>query len=289
MSLYKRVFRKVGIWAGLGGLGAASLLLAATARGQSSPPAAAYDAHKKPKIYTNKNLFHLPVQIDQRTRGNLREVCLYVKAGSGDWVRQETGHPGVTHFSYRATQDGEYWFSVVTIDKNGRPNPADVAQEPPGLQVVVDTQEPSLELQPAAVAGETMLRATMQDANPDLASVRLVYRGSDQADHTVEPVAGRPGYFRVPTDAWNRPVLVKGTDRCGNAAVREFQLRNPQLARQTPSAAVPVTIKPDAPAPSTSPTEHVVATGFKNESPAVKPEPSPEPVLPKPSEVNPKS
>jgi hypothetical protein len=144
MSICKRMLRKVGVWAVLGGLGASGAWLASTARGQGPAPSAAHDAQNKTKIYTNKNLFHLPVQIDPRTRGNLREVCLYVKTGSGDWVRQETGQPSVTHFSYRATQDGEYWFSVVTIDKNGRPNPPDVAQEPPGLQVVVDTQEPGL-------------------------------------------------------------------------------------------------------------------------------------------------
>src|SRR5439155_10241923 len=91
MGLCKQMLRKVGTWAVLGGLGAGGVWLAGAARGQGPAPSAALDAQKKSKIYTNKNLFHLPVQIDQRTRGNLREVCLYVKAGSGDWVRQDTG------------------------------------------------------------------------------------------------------------------------------------------------------------------------------------------------------
>src|SRR5687767_11545269 len=37
---------------------------------------------KLPKAtYTKNTTFHLPVQMDERTRANLREVCLYVKSG----------------------------------------------------------------------------------------------------------------------------------------------------------------------------------------------------------------
>jgi hypothetical protein len=288
MGICKRVWRKVGTWAVLGGLGAGGVWLAAQAgpeaRGQSAASAPANV--RRDKIYTNKNLFHLPVQIDAKTRGTLREVRLYVKIGAADWVLQETGHPGITHFSYRTGPDGEYWFSVVTVDRNGRQTPPDVRQEGPGLMVVVDTQEPNLDLQAVAVGGETLLRCAMQDPHPDLSTVRIVYRGNDQMDHIVEPLANQPGYFRVPAEAWNSPVLVKGADRCGNPAVREFQLRNPQLAKQaTPPANPPAPAMPDRlpnlpneESPLTNQPDNVVNVGLKNEAPAsVKTTPAGEP------------
>ena len=92
------------------------------------------------KIYTNKTVFHLPIKIDDRLRGDLREVYLYVKDGSGPWLRKDTVAPTQTHFTFRVPHDGEYWFSVVTMDRAGRMTPADVTKEPPGLMVVVDTR-----------------------------------------------------------------------------------------------------------------------------------------------------
>src|SRR4051812_9052787 len=57
-----------------------AIFLGGAARAQT--PAAA----KAPPItYTKNTVFHLPVQMDERTRAGLREVCLYVKAGSTEW------------------------------------------------------------------------------------------------------------------------------------------------------------------------------------------------------------
>lgn len=241
----KRWLRKMGAWALCGSLGASGLWLAAQATGQGPEPIAPQQAPQaqKKKIYTNKNVFHLPVQIDPKTRGSLREVCLYVKVGQSDWVRQDTKDPSITHFTYRATQDGEHWFSVVTVDFAGRSTPADVSREAPGLQVVVDTREPVLDMQPVVTTdGETLLRCTMDDAHPDERTLKLVYRGSDLVDHVIDALPNRPGVFRVPQEAWTRPVLVKGTDRCGNPAVREFQLRPTQAANP---AAAQVQMRPE--------------------------------------------
>jgi hypothetical protein len=87
-----------------------AMVLGGKALGQNPQP-------QLPKItYTKNTIFHLPVQMEERTRASLREVCLYVKSGTADWVRQETGSPTMSHFSYKVPHDGEYWFSLVTID-----------------------------------------------------------------------------------------------------------------------------------------------------------------------------
>src|SRR5207302_9083969 len=63
-----------------------AMVLGGTARAQNAPSA------QLPKMtYTKNTIFHLPVQMEERTRAALREVCLYVKCGTADWVRQETG------------------------------------------------------------------------------------------------------------------------------------------------------------------------------------------------------
>jgi len=110
-----------------------------TARAQA-PSGGPANSPGNGKIFTSKTIFHLPIKIDDRLRGDLREVYLYVKDGSGPWQRKDAVAPTQTHFTFRVPHDGEYWFSVVTMDKHGRMTPPDVAKEAPGLMVVVDTR-----------------------------------------------------------------------------------------------------------------------------------------------------
>ena len=121
--------------------------------GYAQAPAAGPAANQASnKIFTNKTVFHLPIKIDDRMRGDLREVYLYVKDGTGPWARKETVLPSQTHFTFRVPHDGEYWFSVVTMDKHGHMTPADVTKETPGLMVVVDTRPPEATAGLAAAA-----------------------------------------------------------------------------------------------------------------------------------------
>ena len=163
-----------------------SVLLAGLGLGGTAM-AQAPAAGQLPKMtYTKNTIFHLPVQMDERTRANVREICLYVKSGSGDWVRQETGLPSMTQFNYKVPRDGEYWFSLVTIDKAGRMTPADVSQEPPGLRVMVDTQPPSLMSRPGPAPKENSACA---------AKCRTP---------TPTPRASRPAITIRPATTWSR-------------------------------------------------------------------------------------
>ncbi len=199
-----------------------ALFMGGTAMAQGTSPA------QMPKMtYTKNTIFHLPVQMDDRTRANLREVCLYVKSGMGDWVRQEIGQPTMTHFSYQVPRDGEYWFSLVTVDKAGKMTPADVGQEPPGLRVMVDTQPPVIDVQPwTSPEGDFCLRCQVQDANPDQHSLKATYR--DQAgEHVVEPMPGSPNLFKiVGRDILNQPLHLAAADLCGNVASREVNVKD---------------------------------------------------------------
>jgi hypothetical protein len=110
-----------------------------------------------PKKFHNDMRFNLPFQLGDADRAALREVHLYVKHGTDNWVCVEKALPTKKAFSFKAPQDGEYWFSIATVDQTGKASPADVSREPPCLIVVVDTQSPKIELSllPGAGSGRS--------------------------------------------------------------------------------------------------------------------------------------
>ena len=77
---------------------------------QASPPG---------KIYTNRTSLRLPITLTDQGRGQVRELALWVKQGSDPWRLAVTAQPTQKFFDYRATRDGEHWFSIVTIDQRG--------------------------------------------------------------------------------------------------------------------------------------------------------------------------
>lgn len=189
------------------------------------------------KTYTNKTFFHLPIEIDKKARASVREVILYVKEGTGSWLKKEVAPATQSHFTYQVAKDGEYWFSVVTVDTMGRSNPADVTKEPPALVVVVDTTPPAVDLSSVNMPGGEMgIRCTIKDVNPDYKKLQLSYQGTNQLWQPLEPMPGTAGLFRLP----NLPVL-NGTmrytvvDRAGNHTTQEVTLKE-QLANVSPTA-----------------------------------------------------
>src|SRR5262249_55876910 len=120
-------------------IGVAILAQANDARGQG--PTA-----PQGKRYTKSPQFYLPFKLTETERASVQAVQLYVKAGNDPWTPKETALPGQGQFKFMAPSDGEYWFNIVTIDKDGRANPPDVSRVAPALIVVVDAQPPEVSL-----------------------------------------------------------------------------------------------------------------------------------------------
>jgi hypothetical protein len=202
-------------------------------------------------VYTNRVSFTLPVRIDDRDRAELRELKFYAKAmqglRSGEWVVVESAPPTKAKFGYRVTQDGEYDFAFVTVDKAGRVAPADLEKTAPGLVVVVDTKAPDVDVQRMPVAsGEVYLQCNVRDANPDYAALKLEYKGIDRAWHAMEQSPDAPGVFRVPDKSVLRGVVrCTAADKAGNQTVREVDLGRDQPAMTT--AVAKVVVPPPAP------------------------------------------
>jgi hypothetical protein len=190
-----------------------------------APAAPSSEAAAVKKTYTKNTVFNLPIHMDERTRASLERVCLYVKAGDGAWVRHESAPPTLPHFSYRVQQDGDYAFSLVTIDKSGRAVPADVSAEPPSLRVVVDTKAPLLSVQPwTSPEGEICLRCTVADANMDMASVKGLVRTAS-GEKLLHPHPFHPGVFKITGhDLAASTVVLLASDVAGNLATKEMKL-----------------------------------------------------------------
>jgi hypothetical protein len=120
---------------------------ASVGHGQAPAPAAPH------KINTNKPAFRLPLQVDDKEIPRLQEVQLWVKEGpTAPWIFKDAVPPTQKEFIFRAPHDGEYWFTLVTVDKAGNKNPADLSHEPAGLIVVVEKPPAEPEVRPVSAA-----------------------------------------------------------------------------------------------------------------------------------------
>jgi hypothetical protein len=217
----------------------------AIAHAQGSP-----SAQTPKKMYTKTAKFDLPVQMHESLRANVHEVRLYVKTATTSWKLQEAGQATLTRFTYRVPEDGEYWFSLATVDRNGKQTPEDVSQEAPSLRVVVDRQPPALVVQPwTSPEGEAALRCTVQDPNADLASLRMVAR-TPTGEMALEPLPGHAGAFRLRGAEAATTVRVTAADLAGNLAAHEVEAKDLPGARASAPRSAPettsVSARPDS-------------------------------------------
>jgi len=189
------------------------------------------------RVYTQKTNFKLPIRIDDKDRPNILEVRLYVKYGSNGPWQPITVPPSQSSFNYQAAQDGEYWFSVATMDRSGRQTPADVSTEPPKLIVVVDTKPPEVTLRKiSAISGDIYVQCDAQDANLDPSKTVMEYLAKDQTWKPLEHLPDQSNIFRAPDlESCQGMVRAMVFDRANNKAVCEMNLRATEAAHSGPS------------------------------------------------------
>ncbi|HZT80581.1 MAG TPA: hypothetical protein VFA26_10175 [Gemmataceae bacterium] len=241
------------------------LALAAGLRAQA-PAGAALE-----KKYTRSTQFRLPLDLRGLDPARLQEVMLYVRTPTENWSLKDHAPPTQKEFRLTNVPDGEYWFTIVTVDRNGNPSPPEVSRQPPGIVVVVDTQPPEVELQvvPAQASGALVVRCEARDANLDPTRSRVEGQRADQGWQPLEPVPGMPGLFRFPGGApaegeWTGKVRCVAADRAGNVTTREADARL-VAGRPAADAAAPAprAAEPTAPLPriETRSDKPVILTG----------------------------
>lgn len=210
-------------------IGSANVALAQpTESGGSKVPA---------KHITNVRSFDLPVDMPQEHRLALNEIRLYVRTPSTPWKLAEQQPNFATRFNCKINEDGEYWYTLVVIDKSGRSVPADLNTEAPSQRVVIDTVPPVIQTQPVpGVDGDLTLRCTLEDAHPDHASLKANYK-TPTGLVPVDAIPGQAGVFRVrASEASQYPVIVTGRDLAGNVSTREVNLAALVAAKAPPPA-----------------------------------------------------
>lgn len=190
-----------------------------------------------PPIFTKSPALRLPVQLDERSRAEVSAVKLYVRGPDGRCECAQTAPPTQTAFDYRAPGDGEYQFTFVTVDRRGVASPANVEAAAPHRVVVVDTTAPDVTAQPVTHRGEKFLQCQVRDANPDWASLRVVYLTPDNIWKPLLPAAAdTPNLFRVPTPGvFESKIEVTVADRAGNKTTRPIDLGDPTTSPALPS------------------------------------------------------
>jgi len=215
---------------------------------------------------------------------DVSDVVLYVSIDQGRaWSRAAVIRPTDKFFAFQAPTDGQYWFTVAVVYRNGSQVPADPSQSPPQQKVVFDTQKPSPRFTAADRIGEeVVVNWDVQEANPDLATMKLEYRPTEATAggfwYAVPASPGLAGQARFRPNTPG-PVTVKLslTDTAGNLGWVEKSL---------PPAAAPTSgYSGVAPVP---PVTQASAVGMAPQGvAAVAPPPTPFDQLPVSPPINP--
>ena len=117
--------------------------------------------------YWQQRLFFIPYQVNRQDpafQAVAKVQLLVSRGGMTDWRTLEEAAPNVQGFSYLAPEDGEFWFALRHLDQRGQPWPNAAVQ--PQMRVIVDTQQPELELSGGLDAtGAVVVRYEARDAN----------------------------------------------------------------------------------------------------------------------------
>ena len=182
---------------------------------------------------TRQNAFTIPFRIEppQTPAGQPVEVQLHVSTDQGaTWALASRVRPEKGAFVFRAPHDGEYWYSIRTVDGQGIARPE--APLAPQLKVTVDTVAPRLDLSVArGGAGEMVARWQAVDPNLKRGSFKLEYQATSTGPWQRVAVESPPSAMRHAIsgeatwwpNAASGPILVRAeiSDLAGNPAVTQ--------------------------------------------------------------------
>ncbi|MBI2808588.1 MAG: hypothetical protein HYX68_26670 [Planctomycetes bacterium] len=229
----------------LGGGTLASALLAWTGTQPAfaqTQPGSTITSQPTPMVqrnYLNKNVIRLPIEMDAKTRQSVQEIQLFVKESpDAPWALRDKVGAAQDSFTFQVPRDGEYWFAMVTVNKQGRSYPADIRNEPAGLIVIIDTQAPRIEL---TNLGETpigtLIQCDISDSHLDNGKARITFQGGDKVFRDMLAVPGRANVYCIPNEAVCTGLIrASASDLAGNRGFREQHLNGMKTATATKTA-----------------------------------------------------
>ena len=143
-------------------------------------------------IATRQTVFSIPFKVDppRNPAATPVEIQLQVSGDEGrTWQLVSKVKPDRGNFVFKAPHDGQYWFGIQTVDRQGKLHPA--APLVPELRVVVDTLSPRLDLSVTrGRAGEIIVE--WQALDPGLKHESLTIEYQVGAGELWEPLAIDP-------------------------------------------------------------------------------------------------
>lgn len=173
----------------MAGLGLA-LTLSLAAPGVAEPGSEPSTNGNVPVIEHNSRSFRIPFNYDPEQKSEIKEIALIVSEDQGrTWKPVDRTAPDARAIAYRAPRDGEYWFAVQTIGKDGRLYPPNSAAIEPKMKVIVDTIPPKILLEAIDRHGSlASVRWDIRDDRLDRNSFILEYQTEGERDWRQIPV-----------------------------------------------------------------------------------------------------
>ena len=205
-------------------------------------------------ILTNKTRFRIPYRYDSEEikRLGAKEIRLFLSVDyGGSWRHILSVTPDTGHFEFEATQDGEYWFAVRTLDGQDQLYPKTEVMDA-GLKVIVDTSAPVFNLDLRQLdPGKVSLSWDASDAQLDVTTLRLEYMQPGLSDWQLVAVAPQPSGQTSWSLSEGGVVAVRGSigDRANNISRSQTQVHVESAAQSVPRPNVPDFSQPIASAP----------------------------------------
>jgi hypothetical protein len=137
----------------------------------------------------------IPIRLDPSRRVDVKQLLLFSSTDEGkNWQQENSVEPDKDAFTFYAPGEGSYWFSVAVVDKQGHREPAENAKLAANMKIVIDTVKPVVRIVSAERQGnDVVVRWDVQEAHPDVNTVKLEYRLSDMpADQWYTAVVNQP-------------------------------------------------------------------------------------------------
>ncbi|QDT17011.1 hypothetical protein [Alienimonas californiensis] len=187
--------------------------------GALAAPAAGQDRASGNPVHSNRETFRIPFAASAAdlAAAGATEARLLVSTDAGRrWEEAGSAAPGAGGFQYSAPADGDYWFSVLTVDAQGMPAPADVAIVPQ-LHVRMDRVAPTVQVGAAPAGdGTVAVRWNVADPDADPAALRVTFTPEGGAGQRVPVTPALSGSFRIPAQRAGGSVTISVADRAGN-------------------------------------------------------------------------
>jgi hypothetical protein len=192
-------------------------------------------------VCSPQSTFRIPIDLAAEERQGISAIRLFVSQDQGrTWTRHSDGDPAMEVVTFRANQDGEYWFTIALVDRSGVQAPADVRIVEPGLKVLVDTRKPDLQVKAIRNrAGRRGIRWTFDDSNVLLSTYRLAVRDESTGqwrEYDVRHPEEKMVWFTEDESFSKLQASIK--DRAGNERVIELEVIGEQFSRKDVNAFV---------------------------------------------------